>query len=558
MNLLSFLTVYRQRTLRYMSVCGICLGVVLFCSDCANPIAPTGGERDTIPPRLLTDKSTPNLQTNFEKQPILLTFDEWVVLRDKRKNIITSPPLEKGELDVSIKKKTVVVEFPETENLKTAATYVIYFGEAIQDLTENNPASNLRFVFSTGDNIDSLMLKGRVVDAFSAEAVPDVSVMMYRALQDSVVYTERPFYLSKTDDTGRFEIGNISAGTYKIVAVEDDFQDYLFSKGERIAFMTDDVILSDSLSPNLTLRLFQPAVTPSNPIVSERNYGKLGLLYNTPIELDSLTITTAGASISIFSEIEQDTVQLWYEGVDSVAWEVYVQHPDLSTDTIAVRPRSRTSFLEDKKLQIQTRLDSLPKKLNPAKAIRLAFAHPITQIDTQQIQLIADSTTRIAANYRLDTTVAQRELLVEYDWQDSSRYKIVLLPGALTDMYGLSNDTIIQSYQTLSATDFGTINFELTKLDSTQQYVLRLLFGKENLVDTYLISNTTNWTQSVSMLPPGEYRLEWIEDDNRNGKWDVGDYNRQTLPESVAFKSLPQVRANWDIAVSFSPDEFQQ
>ncbi|MCB0640491.1 MAG: carboxypeptidase regulatory-like domain-containing protein, partial [Phaeodactylibacter sp.] len=112
---------------------------------------------------------------------------------------------------VTIKKyKTVLFEFDENEELRENATYIINFGDAIKDFTEGNIAP-IRFIFSTGDYIDSLEVKGRVVDAVSGEPVSDVLVMLYDNLNDTVVRTERPFYFSRTDKAGQFKIENVKA-----------------------------------------------------------------------------------------------------------------------------------------------------------------------------------------------------------------------------------------------------------------------------------------------------------------------------------------------------------
>jgi hypothetical protein len=70
----------------------IWLQVLLF--SCATPTTPTGGPRDENPPLIDTALSTPNFQTNFLKQDIFLTFNEWVLLEDVFNQVIISPPLQ--------------------------------------------------------------------------------------------------------------------------------------------------------------------------------------------------------------------------------------------------------------------------------------------------------------------------------------------------------------------------------------------------------------------------------------------------------------------------------
>lgn len=528
--------------------------VVLF-NNCANPVPPTGGIRDTTPPQLIVEESTPNLQTNFTKQAIELTFDEWVVIKDKIKNILVSPPLEKGNLNVELKRRKVIIEFPEDEILKTDATYVINFGEAIQDLTEGNKVEDLRFVFSTGDKIDSLQLTGNIVNAFDASPIEGTTVMLYRNLADSVVTTLRPFYFSKTDKQGNFTIGNIKAGTYKIAATQDDVNaDYQFTVGEQIGFLNENIEVTDSTSKNVTIRLFQEVPALKRITTLDRSYGKVGLQFNQPPYNVDLAFSIN--NLNYFTAVEKDTLNIWYDLNDSLKWNIYISKEQLAIDTTTVKAYAKSAFTNTSTLQTTTRLGEMPKSLNPTKPILLGFNHPILSIDTSLVNLYEDSIrTEVFANYSLDTTLAQRELNIDYKWKEGALYEVEILPDALTDLYGLKNDTIRQAYQTLTSADFGIIDFTINNLDSTQQYVLRLFFKKTNLIETYIINDANEWKKSVSSLPAGEYNIELIIDENRNGQWDVGNYQEKRQPEIIKFKTLEALRANWNLDVTFTPAE---
>ena len=146
--------------IRFFSSCLL----ILLLYSCATPTTPTGGPRDENPPQIDTTLSTPNFQTRFLKQDISLTFNEWVMLEDVFNQVIISPPLQ-FKPEIYIKKKSVIIKWDERETLRENVTYTFNFGESVKDLTEKNPAEKLRFVFSTGDFIDSLTLSGKVVDA---------------------------------------------------------------------------------------------------------------------------------------------------------------------------------------------------------------------------------------------------------------------------------------------------------------------------------------------------------------------------------------------------------
>lgn len=126
---------------------------------CANPAAPSGGPRDSIPPKIL--RMTPkNYSTNFKAAKVYIEFDEYIQLKDAQKEIVIAPPLERRPL-FKVKGRGVEIEFKC--EFDSATTYKIDFGKALQDNTEGNPLGNFAYVFSTGDVIDSLVMTGRLL-----------------------------------------------------------------------------------------------------------------------------------------------------------------------------------------------------------------------------------------------------------------------------------------------------------------------------------------------------------------------------------------------------------
>ena len=132
--------------------------VTLTFVQCAKRGTPTGGIKDEIPPVLL--KSTPPLlATGFNEKRIRLHFDEFIKLNDIRKQLIVSPPIEEGGysiLPMSGASKYIQIDIKDT--LESNTTYAFNFGQSVVDNNEGNPFPYFRYVFSTGDYIDSLAI----------------------------------------------------------------------------------------------------------------------------------------------------------------------------------------------------------------------------------------------------------------------------------------------------------------------------------------------------------------------------------------------------------------
>ncbi len=201
----------------------------------------TGGIKDEIPPEVVGSKPD-NYSINFDRDKIEIEFNEFIVLEDINQELVVSPPLEE-RVNARIKNKSILIDL-ENE-LRPNTTYTLNFGEAIVDNNEGNPLSNYEFVFSTGDYLDSLSVGGKLSMAFDLSLTePPVFIMLYDKHEDSIVFNEIPVYIGKPDKKGSFRINNLRADTFKIFALKDVNNNFLFDlPNEEIAFLEDSLIV---------------------------------------------------------------------------------------------------------------------------------------------------------------------------------------------------------------------------------------------------------------------------------------------------------------------------
>ena len=207
--------------------------------SCANIVAPTGGPADNIAPNIL-ECAPPNKSKNFIGKEIKIKFDEFVALRDINKNLIISPLL-KNKPDLKIKGKSILISFNDT--LKTNTTYVINFGNSIVDITEGNVLKNYIYVFSTGDYIDSLQIKGKVINSKDLTPQKDQYVFLHSDLSDSAVLKKIPDYITKSNNNGEFTINNVHEGKYHIFSLNDVNSNYLFDQPNEDFSFYDSLII---------------------------------------------------------------------------------------------------------------------------------------------------------------------------------------------------------------------------------------------------------------------------------------------------------------------------
>ncbi len=577
-----------------LAFCGFLLSLFF---GCAQIIPPTGGPDDLTPPKLDTLRSTPNYQTRFQKQDIVLTFNEWVELKEVFTQVVISPPLE-FRPEITRKKKSIVLKFDEKEVLRDSATYVINYGEAIRDITKGNVAP-IVFVFSTGDYIDSLSVKGKVVDAYTGKPTKDVLFMLYENLSDTVVRKDRPFYFAKTDTSGRFQVDNVKSGTFKAFALLDKNLNYRYdSEAEMIGFpdsflvlssakltidtleldtlladstqvdlpdsvvvntalvdsfsLAQDSLLGDSLKttlplgiPTVNIRLFQES---KKLFLREKEvgiYGRVNLGFSrAPFDA---TISFDSVGQTAFFETEKDSIWLWYSLAEDAPWNIYVQR-DTSIDTVLVKTGLRTSFFSTAQLVSWDKIPTKAPLQHPFKAYPVIFNYPLDSFDLGKIQLLEDSTqVPVQPKVVLDTAL-RRKLLVDFKWKQGKLYELIFLPGSVMDIYGLSNaDSIARKFTVGQEKDYGTLTLKVLGLDSSAAYVIRILAKNETLFEEYNVDGTADFQKTIPYMTPDTYSVELIEDLDRNGRWTTGNYDLRRQPERIQRKVLEELRANWEV-----------
>ncbi|TNE62127.1 MAG: hypothetical protein EP344_05360 [Bacteroidetes bacterium] len=556
----------RQIRMKQLTLLACILGLIA----CARPIAPEGGPKDTTPPGLVPEKSTPNLSTRFEGRSFQLTFDEWVTLQDVGTQVLISPPLAKRP-EVTLKGRTVTFRFDESEELRPNTTYTINFGTAVKDLHEGNPAKDLRFVFSTGDYIDSLSVSGSVVNAQTGDPMENISILLYDVADDSIITKERPYYMARSDKSGQFSIPNVRAGRFKCVAIEDANQNLKWDgETEQIGFPDSMIVVNDSLRSLPAIRVFKPEPRLRMLRQEINRFGLVKIFFNGPP--DTVQVQPADLpGLRTVRHTDQDTILLWYDNPDSTAWNLLVLE-----DTVPVKAFSRNGFLQKHSMTFrderppapvggqqrqgrqttpQTPAVPIPRlartvNVYPNKPVLLPFNSPVETIDTSKCRIQSDSVD-VRMFLPVRDTADPRAVQVLVDWQPGVRYDLTLLPGAVVDLFGVGNtDTLLRSFTVPETKQLGILNLTVGDLEPGQPYLLRLLNNNELESERTFTADSSSVRFVFSGLQPVTYTAQLISDDNRNRRWDPGAYYLRRQPERIVQKKLDPLRANWEVESS--------
>ncbi len=208
-----------------------CFVMIVLANSCANIIPPSGGPRDSLPPRLVM-ANPKDSATNVKTKNLLLTFDEFVSLQNTE-NIIYAP-VPKNLPQVDYKLRNVTIRF--RDSLEENTTYSIDFGNSIVDVNENNVAKNFRYVFSTGPAIDFNTYEGRVLVAETGKVDSTLIVVLHKNTSDSAIKKLSPRFFTRIDGKGAFKFNNLPAGTFAAYIVNGKSFNKTFDSSSLFAF----------------------------------------------------------------------------------------------------------------------------------------------------------------------------------------------------------------------------------------------------------------------------------------------------------------------------------
>ncbi len=521
--------------------------LLILCLSCAKRGSITGGLKDTIAPTLKSSFPD-NYSTNFKGNKIKLTFDENIKLKNLNKQLIISPPM-KNEPSILPTNATKIVTITLKDTLEPNTTYSINFGQSIADNNEGNPYNQFKYVFSTGDYIDSLALGGRVKDAYNKEVASFVSIMLYEAnekFNDSTIYKIAPRYITNTlDSLKTFQLENLKAGNYYLVAMKDYNSNNRFNpKTDLIGFNkhmvtipNDTVFEVELFKEILPLKAFKPSQASGNRLLLgyEGNPNQNNERPKITLKNNAEIVPTLVTKLS-----KKDSLQIWFKPlkVDSLSLEIekgkYKKNFNFKikkqkNDTLAIKSvQSGTLHLRDR--------------------FALESTIPLIAFDQSKMKLINKDSVSVAFTTEYDDY--NQQVFVDFKVEEAQKYNLKLLPGAVTDFFERTNDSLTFIVSTRNLADYGNLTVNLQNANRFP-VIVQLINQKGDIVvaSEYTEEKTTI---DFNLLEPSVYTLRAIYDDNKNKEWDTGSYLEKRQAEEVVYLSKGvDVRTNWDVNQPF-------
>lgn len=574
--------------------------IIIIAFSCAVVRKPEGGPKDYTPPKMVS--SDPQLNTvNFNKKRVILSFDEFIQLKDVQKWFVISPPFKKRVIPaLRGNNKDILLEF--NDDLKPNTTYTLNFGNSIVDLHEGNPLPNFTFSFSTGSMIDSLSITGMVVDAFNHLPEKEgIFVMLYPVANDSTPRKTLPSYIAKTNAKGWFTIPHVLADTFLVFALKDANMNFMFDQpGETIAFSDTMIVLDQSYyqSPDTTLKNiifsdslkvdsidFYAGKKPQVELYFFKEdhkkqkfieYSRLQpnhFILTFELPADSLGIELIGDKQSVKpwfikdNILVNDTMSYWItdttlQNKDTLVVKLTYVAPDSLNnlqpvhDTIKLifkKPATkakRASFARS--IQKMTIACSSSKKVEVDlnEQLFLESNLPVGKFLPDKIMLtIKEDTLQIPVKYQITKdSVYLRRFNLSFPFVPNAQYQLVIDTLAFTSIYGQNHDSTAVKFKTRNDDYYGTLSVNLKNISGP--VILQLLNGKGQMLEEKYIHS--EGIIMFNFLHPGKYGLKVIYDTNGNQVWDTGNWGLHRQPEKVEYyKGDISIRSNWEIETSW-------
>jgi hypothetical protein len=285
--------------------------------------------------------------------------------------------------------------------------------------------------------------------------------------------------------------------------------------------------------------------TPDYKFARPSQVGKNHIVFGYEGRVDSLNIemlseVPEGYASTVFRDEKKDTLHYWFKPalqVDSLVFKIANKN---IIDTATVRMRE----LFKDSLNISALKSGTVKMKDTFK---LRANTPLVSFDASKFEVMAKDSTLVDATVKLNK---------EYNWaevffpkNEDQSYAVKLLPGALTDFFEKTNDTILFNVNTRLTSDYGTLSLTLVNV-AQWPIIVQMLDSKYNAVaEEYLVENKTVFYDELS---PDKYFLRIIYDENQNGRWDTGSFLNRMEPEKIIYypKQI-EVRANWSLNETF-------
>ena len=352
--------------------------------------------------------------------------------------------------------------------------------------------------------------------------------------------------MGNTLDSIYFNLQSLAPGKYEFIAIKDVGKNYLFDQFvDLIGFFEAPIELPQDSLKFPVLFKEETNFKWGRPNYVNDHHLEFGYFGDVSDKKILFTEAFEHKGKGFFTrDREKDTLHYWFQ-------------PFKELDSIVVALEEKDSMRPVVIKPFKAELDSLmlslsPKNLNVLHfldTLKIESTLPITAVNNEYIQIFDIDTLSVPFTSSIDPN--KDKVYLNFKKVQNDNYRIQILPNAITDFLGATNDTIIHAVRAQAIEDYGTLFLTVENKDKDLPYFFELIDKNGNLIRR--VNQNEDDRYELKYLLPNDYQIRFVKDRNGNGKWDTGNYLEKRQPEEVIYLAdYLSLRANWDLIETFT------
>lgn len=482
-----------------------------------------------------------NLTRNFNAPKVVISMDEYFKLNDQYKQFSISPDVDVLPT-LKVKGKTLEIQF--TDTLEKNTTYTLNFGKSIVDVNEGNPLTNFSYVFSTGPELDSLTISGTIRNASTGKPEFEAAAILIPFDRDTLFEKKKASIYALTDSSGNYKIKNLREGKYKMYALKEQSSDKIYQQSsDEVGFVKDPIVLNKD-TQRVDMLVFKETAETFRIVDRRLNQdGTITMSFNQQLSKPGVTVIEP-ANLDVSKKIKfnstGDSLKIWLTDLSFDSTKVSITNDGQLLQTVNFNRGKKETYTRN-----LTPTDNLEGPLlNPNQPLRFNFTFPIEAVNPAKIILTEDSVKKTEFRLEKDSADFLAYKFI-YAWRAGRKYEIKADTGAFMSGFNTRSKAFTKKFELAKKDDYGTLKVQILTPEPNKQYLLEIVNESKNIVNKLTVNADT--TVTFSNYRAGKYFIRIIYDNNKNGKWDTGNYKKGIYPEKIYNEPKElSIRANWD------------
>ncbi len=202
-------------------------------------------------------------------------------------------------------------------------------------------------------------------------------------------------------------------------------------------------------------------------------------------------------------------------------------------------------------------------EINPERHLDMTLDYPLVAFDTLSVELTSKSANAPQPRTRrvgfVRDTLDSRRWSIRSDWTLGDEYTLTIPAGAMRNVAGESNDTIVGHYTVADPDKFATIKLHVRASNPDMRYIIQLTNSAGKVQQE--LRDVVTGEYLFRFVEVGDVMVRIVEDANGNGEWDTGDMVAMRQPERTEIykngngEELFTTKANWEFELDIDMDE---